>query len=46
MPRSMTSALRQIAALTKRMSTGTNDKKRTVSGELTLELEKFLDEDD
>jgi hypothetical protein len=47
MPRMMTASLRKIASLAKRMSThDTSKHKRTISGELTLELEKFIDEDE
>lgn len=57
MPRMMNSSLRQIAALAKQMSSRDVEKKelakqssdiekRTKSGEMALELEKFLDEED
>jgi hypothetical protein len=44
MPRMMHSALRQIAALARHMSTRASER-RTKSGEMALELEKFLDDD-
>src|SRR5271157_292491 len=45
MPRMMHSALRQIAELARRMSSRETDR-RTKSGEMALELEKFLDDDE
>ena len=44
MPRMMCSALRQVAALARQMSSR-DPEKRTKSGEMALELEKFLDDD-
>ena len=44
MPRMMHQSLRQIAALARHMST--RAEKRTKSGEMALELEKFLDDDE
>jgi len=45
MPRMMHSTLRQIAELARRMSSRDVDR-RTKSGEMALELEKFLDDDE
>ncbi len=46
MPRSMHSTLRQIANVAKRMSSHQISEQRTKSGELRMELEKFLDDDE
>jgi hypothetical protein len=45
MPRMMHSTLRQVAELARRMSVKSSEK-RTKSGEMALELEKFLDDDE
>jgi hypothetical protein len=45
MPRMMHSSLRQIAALARQMSSRASEK-RTKSGEMALELDKFLDDED
>jgi len=47
MPKLMGASLRQIASLSRRMSTQSSDRNvRTISGEINLELDKFLDEDE
>jgi len=46
MPKSFHSMLRNIAQLARRMSSSQDQSARTKSGQLRLELERFLDDDD